>query len=136
MALIALGSYLVWEQHSGVAARMTVTECHTSTGSTSHRRHGMHRSRRSDNCFGVVVNQPRTYQNSMKIWGVHRSDIGHDVDVRIHGREAVANAWSVPLVILGIGGALGVGLLLYAVFRRRRPAGQQWSEPSGWGPTT
>ena len=127
LGLIAFGGYYLWEQHSGVAARLTVTECHAGHRSTSVRRHGFRRPSRSDNCFGTLVNQPRTHETSMKIWGAHRSDVGHDIDVHVHGHEAVANGWSVPLITLGVGCALGVGVLFFAVRGRRNNASGEWS---------
>jgi hypothetical protein len=124
LGLIAFGGYTVWEQHSGTTARMTVTDCHVGGSSSTGRRHRIHTAwgRSRNNCWGTVVNQAGSPRNSMRIWGAEESDKGHDIDVHIHGRQAIADKWWAPPVVLGVGCVLVVGLVVYALRPRRLSA--------------
>jgi hypothetical protein len=125
---IGFGGYEVDEQHSGIAARVTVAECHTYSHHRSSRRRSLFRlpsqwTSDRDNCSGTLVNQPgtaNTSHTSLKIYGADSGDIGHDIDVHVHGRQAVADAWSLPWIVLGVGCAVIAGLLVFGVSRRRR----------------
>ncbi|WP_156764898.1 hypothetical protein [Mycobacterium sp. 1081908.1] len=127
LALIGYGGINLWAQHSGLAARMTVLECqhHRSTRSVRQPMPFPWKPDR-DSCFGAIANTPRTYETSMHISGAKFSDIGHDIDVHIRGREAVADAWLIPPIYLGVGCALAVVVLIAAVRRRRRSPGDPW----------
>lgn len=114
------GAFNVWKQHSGVADRMTVTEC--TKGSA--------RSRARNNCFGTVVNKPPSYETSMHIWGARAGDVGHDIDVHIQGHEAVADAWSTPLILIVVSVVVATGVLIFGLRRRPEPVRHAW----GGGP--
>jgi hypothetical protein len=133
VALLAIGfgGYEVYEQHSGVQARVTVAECHTYSHHRSSRRRSLFRLPRDstadrDNCSGTLVNQPATSttptgsHTSLKIYGADSDDIGHDIDVHVHGRQAVADSWSLPWIALGVGCVVIAGLLVFGVSRTSR----------------
>jgi hypothetical protein len=120
LVAIAYGTYFLWEQHSGVTARMTVVECHKRhrTGTVRHPIR-VPWNPQGDSCFGAIVDTPRTYETSMHISGAYVGDVGHDIDVHVHVHEAVADKWSVPPIAIGVGCALAVGVLIVIVRRRR-----------------
>jgi hypothetical protein len=128
LSAIGFGGFGVYEQHSGVQARVTVAECHTSSHHRSSRRRGLFRvpgdrTVNRNNCSGTLVNQsgtPNTSRTPLKIHGADSDDIGHDIDVHVHGSQAVADAWSLPPIVLGVGCTVFAGLLVFGVSRRRR----------------
>jgi hypothetical protein len=129
LGAIGFGGYEVHEQHSGVAARVTVAECHAYNHHRSSRRRSLFRLPRDwtsekDNCSGTLVNQPgmtsNSSHNSVKIYGADSDDIGHEIDAHVHGRQAVADSWSLPWIVLGVGCAVIAGLMLIGLRRLMR----------------
>jgi hypothetical protein len=117
----ALGTFLLWNQHFGVPAHMTVESC----GGSSLHRHGRS-SPLSDLinpvCHGRMSGAPN--QPVMTILEASRGDVGHDINVHIFGSgnwaTAYKDTWWHPLIPLGIGCALGAGAVWNIASRRRR----------------
>jgi hypothetical protein len=110
LGFIAAGSFLFWDQHSGVPARMTVVSC---TGG------------RLSTCDGVLAGKGvGSASEPILVSGATRKDLGHDIDVHYHPHSrgaAVADSNPVPLLMLGAGGVSGICAVLATLRRRRCP---------------
>jgi hypothetical protein len=129
LAIIADGTWLMWVQHSGVPARVTVLSCAESGPRLSDR---LYSYAFGDSCGNYQIDKDRY----LEFWGVYRKDVGHEIDVHIAplggSDEAVPDAWIVPPIEVGVGFVLGVAAVI-GIVRRVRPApmpaawtGQPW----------
>ena len=121
---------MLWGQHSGVPARITVLSCH-----------GV----KDTDCWGVLrhVGPNGLYtEQEMYIDGTDRNDIGHDVDVHIHndGRSPIADTgiFPAPLMMIAAGALAGIAAVVAAVMRRqlsqRRPTARSRLGPTEFLP--
>jgi hypothetical protein len=117
---IGLGSFVVWRQHSGVPARMTVESCHI--GSTTY---GNPLVFIFPDCYGrygpvVGASKPPLIKISYGWYG----DQGHDVNVHIVGgprhTQAINQSWYQPIFWFSIAFLSLVGAA-WAVVGRLRP---------------
>jgi hypothetical protein len=138
IAFIAFGTYFMWARHSGVPDRITIQSCEGRSGRgvsdlVTNYAFG-------DQCLaapGSAYQERYPHESYPEFWGVYRKDVGHDVGVHItrgtgQWYEAVADAWIVPQIAIGIGGVLGIAAVV-GIVRRLRPApvaadweGQAW----------
>jgi hypothetical protein len=118
LVFFAIGTFLLWNQHSGVPARMTVESCTASKTGTLH----SHGDVVFPLCYGRPSGAPD--QPFTDIWGAWWRDAGHDINVHIlgsgTGATAIKDSWWQPLTGLAIGCVLGVGGVRAIVRRLRR----------------
>jgi hypothetical protein len=137
LALSFLTPVLIWLrvtdwrlQHSGVPARMTVSEC--SKGKNS-------------SCWGpqpdtipqkvddpshpgqtMEIQVPNPDRSNIKVKDAVEGDIGHEIDVHVHythrgsGTFANKDGSAAPFIWIGEGCALGLGAVVALVFQLRR----------------
>ncbi|EJO90373.1 hypothetical protein ACRU43_23465 [Mycobacterium colombiense] len=120
LALLAIATFLVWNQHYGVPARVTVDNCWDNGADSV--------NVPINNCSAHASGAPN---GSVIISGASSPDVGHDVEVHRTGEFVIKDTWWEPLVIAGLGCAAGVSAVR-AIARRRRlaPTAQSW-EASG-----
>ncbi len=138
LLIIAFGAFFTWVQHYGVADRITVQSCRPHSGSRISDRVSNYAF--GDFCLaspGSAYQERYPHESYPEFWGVYTKDVGHDIGVHItrgtgQWYEAVADAWIVPKIAIGVGGVLGVAVVI-AIVRRLRPApvaaewaGQPW----------
>jgi hypothetical protein len=120
LVFFAIGTFLVWNQQSGVPARVTVESC-SGSSPTGHTR-GPRSVANLPTCYGRPSGAPD--QPLMKIWNGWWGDAGHDINVHILGSGNTAtvtkDSWWQPLTALGIGCMFGAGAVSGIVRRRRR----------------
>jgi hypothetical protein len=108
LVCITLGAFTAWEQHSGVPARMSVTECQPAG--------------KDVRCVGVWRHDGSAVEEKMRIEGAEPGDVGHEIDVHVHGRSyATSDSLTGPAFLLGGACVLGVLVVILIVRRRRRP---------------
>ena len=134
IAFIAFGTFFMWVQHYGVPARITIQSCENRSGSRSS--DFLLNYAFGDSCIaspGSAYQERYPHESYPEFWGVYRKDFGHDIDVHItrgtgQWYEAVADAWIVPKIALGIGGVLGVAAVIGIVRRLRpTPVAAEWT---------
>jgi len=122
IVFFAIGTFLVWNQHSGVRAHLTVESCNGSSP-TGHS-NGPFSIARLPNCYGRPSGAPD--QPLMKIWNGWWGDEGHEINVHLLGSgktaTAIKDSWWQPLTALGIGCIFGVLAVIGIVRRLRGPA--------------
>jgi hypothetical protein len=131
LALFAIATFLVWNQHFGVPARVTVDSC-SDRGADSV-------DLPINNCYAHPSGAPK---GSVIISGALSLDVGHDVEVHRTGEFAIKDTWWEPLLLLGLGCAAGVSAVRAIVRRLRRAPnlessevfGRNWETWSGPGP--
>jgi hypothetical protein len=109
LALFAVATFLVWNQHFGAPARVTVDSC-SDRGADSV-------DVPINNCYAHPSGAPK---GSVIISGALSSDVGHDVEVHRTGEFAIKDTWWEPLLLLGLGCAAGVSAVRAIVRRLRR----------------
>lgn len=111
LGLTAAGAFLLWGQHFGVPARMTVVSC-TSGHDFA--------------CRGVLAGQVTgpASDRAIVIMGAGPEDVGHDINVhfdRHSGFAPITDADPTPLLMLGVGVVCGVCAVVFVVIRRQYP---------------
>jgi hypothetical protein len=100
---LPMGVYVLWAQHSGVSASVSVVECH--------------RVGRGDECTGQWRDGDEI--RSVHIVSATNPDVGDLIRMRIHGGKAYSTSPALPLVFFGFGAAL-LGAAGYTVLAARR----------------
>lgn len=103
VACIGFGMYVLWAQHTGITADVTVFECH-HVG-------------RQNACSGRWQDGAATSQ--VRIVAMPLPDPGETVPMRIHGGKAYSQSAGVPLLPFGFG-VLALFAGGYSRWRRRQ----------------
>ncbi|KBZ62042.1 hypothetical protein K875_02963 [Mycobacterium [tuberculosis] TKK-01-0051] len=120
LALLAIATFLVWNQHYGVPARVTVDNCWDNGADSV--------NVPINNCSAHASGAPN---GSVIISGASSPDVGHDVEVHRTGEFVIKDTWWEPLVIAGLGCAAGVSAVRAIARRRRLAPAAQSCEASG-----
>lgn len=120
LALLAIATFLVWNQQYGVPARVTVDNCWDNGADSV--------NVPINNCSAHASGAPK---GSVIITGASSPDVGHDVEVHRTGDFVIKDTWWEPLVIAGLGCAAGVSAVRAIARRRRLAPTTQSCEASG-----
>ncbi|WP_142393473.1 hypothetical protein [Mycobacterium sp. 4858] len=120
LALIAIATFLVWNQHFGAPARMTVERC-WDRGAASD-------DMPFNNCYAHPSDAPH---DRGPVISALPGDVGHDIEVHRTGTFVIKDTWWEPLLLLGLGGAAGVSAVRAIVRRIRRAPNVEGSELLG-----
>jgi hypothetical protein len=127
------GAVKLWEQHSGIPARMLVENCSGGKNKT---------------CWGVqpdgipvTVDDPsHPGRTTIQIQDADSGDIGHEVDVHVHythrgqGTFAIKDGFVLDLYFIGVGCAAAIGAVIAVGLRLRRRRENPTNRPR-LGPT-
>jgi hypothetical protein len=92
LLFFGIGAFLLWDQHFGTPARMTVESCWD---------HGADTVDWSPNCSARPSGAPD--QKATDIFFGQSGDVGHDIDVHGVGPVVVKDRWYTPFVFFGFG---------------------------------